>query len=218
LEHIKTHHKITHETKYGPIVIEGPVESARLKNYDFHDQLTAFRPAPQQYEALLGIADLPEGRIIIARTDDMIIGYVTYVHPDPLERWSIFNLGDLIELGAVEVIPEYRGQKVASKLLEVSMMDEYMENYITFSTEYYWHWDLDGAELNVWDYRKVMEKMMAAGGLLPQPTDDPEIISHPANSLMVRIGKNVPEESVKKFDELRFLTRNRQKQSMREGL
>lgn len=216
MKHLKTHHLISHETNHGTIIIEGPVKSSELKKYEFHEDLTAFRPAPKQFKALIGIAELPEGRIIIARTDHMIIGYVTYVHPDPLERWSEFQMEELIELGAVEVIPAYRGQKVASKMLEVSMMDDYMENYIIYSTEYYWHWDLEGSGLNVWEYRKVMEKMMAAGGLKPQTTDDPEITSHPANSLMVRIGKNVSEHSVKKFNELRFLARNRKKEQVKE--
>lgn len=124
---------------------------------------------------------------------------------------------DLIELGAVEIIPKYRGSGIASSILKVSIMDDYMENYILISTEYYWHWDLEGTRLSIWNYRKVMEKMMAAGGLLPAPTDDPEIISHPANCLMVRIGKNVPEESIKQFDKLRFLQRH-QYRNMREGL
>ena len=85
------------------------------------------------------------------------------------------------------------------------MIDKFIQNYIIISTEYYWHWDLNGTKLSIWEYRKVMEKMMAAGGLDPAPTDDPEIISHPANCLMVRIGKNVSEELVKRFDTLRFL-------------
>lgn len=218
MQHLKKHQQIIHETKHGPITIEGPMTSSELKKYQFHEELTAFRPAPKQFEALLGIADLPEGRILIARTSEMIIGYVTFVHPDPIERWSEIKMEDLIELGAVEIIPDYRGQKVASKLLEVTMMDDFMENYIVFSTEYYWHWDLEGSGLNVWEYRKVMEKMMAAGGLKPLPTDDPEIMSHPANSLVVRIGKNVPKESREKFDELRFLDRNRRNRKMRGEL
>ncbi|RLL47815.1 GNAT family N-acetyltransferase [Oceanobacillus piezotolerans] len=218
MEHIKTYHSMELETsEQQMITIEGPLSSNQLRQYDFHGQLTAFRPAPKQFEALLSIADFPEGRIIIARKNNMIIGYVTYLHPDPLERWSKFNMEDLMELGAVEVIPAYRGAKIASNLLKVAMMDEYMENYIIISTEYYWHWDLDGTGLSIWNYRKVMEKMMAAGGLLPAPTDDPEIISHPANCLMVRIGKNVSHESIKQFDTLRFLTRH-QNRNMREGL
>ncbi len=217
MEHIKNYYKMQRETSTDTIVIEGPLTTTELQQYHFHDKLTAFRPAHKQFEAIQKIADFPEGRIIVARTQDTIIGYVTYVYPDPLERWSEFNMQDLIELGAIEIIPQFRGEKVASNLLEISMRDEFMENYIIISTEYYWHWDLEGTNLSIWNYRKIMEKVMAAGGLLPAPTDDPEIISHPANCLMVRIGKNVPEESVKKFDELRFLSKNKNR-SFREGL
>lgn len=217
MKHIKTYHSITYETELGPIVIEGPLSSNELGRYHFHEQLTAFRPAAKQFVALLDIADFPEGRILVARTKDTIVGYVTYLHPDPLERWSEFKMKDLIELGAIEIIPAYRGARVATNLLNVSMMDDFMENYIVISTEYYWHWDLEGTRLSIWNYRKVMEKMMAAGGLLPAPTDDPEIISHPANCLMVRVGKNVPEESIEQFDKLRFLTRHNHR-NMREGL
>ena len=217
MEHVKTFHSISYETAQGTIIIEGPLSANELSQYYFHEQLTAFRPAAKQFEALLEIAEFPEGRIIVARTTDTIVGYVTYLHPDPLERWSTFNMEDLIELGAIEMIPAYRGERVASNLLKVSMMDEYMENYIIISTEYYWHWDLEGTKLSIWNYRKIMEKMMAAGGLLPAPTDDPEIISHPANCLMVRIGENVHEESIQQFDKLRFLARNKYR-DMREGL
>ncbi|CEI84574.1 acetoin utilization protein AcuA [Oceanobacillus oncorhynchi subsp. incaldanensis] len=208
MKHIKEFDSILLETEAGLLTIEGPVSRSQLEQYHFHEELTAFRPADKQFEALLDIAELEESRIIIARTTDTIIGYVTYLHPDPLERWSKFNMEDLIELGAIEIIRKYRGGGVGSTLLRQSMKDPYMENYIVISTEYYWHWDLDYSQLSIWDYRKVMEKMMAAGGLLPAPTDEPEINSHPANCLMVRIGSNVPQKSIERFDKLRFLGPN----------
>ncbi|CDQ39294.1 MULTISPECIES: GNAT family N-acetyltransferase [Virgibacillus] len=217
MKHEKSYYTSMRETSEGTIIIEGPLEASDLKKYEFHEELTAFRPASKQFEAIITISTFSEARIIIARTADTIIGYVTYLHPDPLERWSTFEMEDLLELGAIEVIPAFRGAKIASGLLEVSMMDDFMENYIIISTEYYWHWDLDGTKLSIWDYRKVMEKMMAAGGLLPAPTDDPEIISHPANCLMVRIGKNVTADSITQFDTLRFLQRHKYR-NMREGL
>ena len=114
---------------------------------------------------------------------------------------------NLIELGAIEVIPKFRGTGVGKSLLKVSMMDDAMEDYIIITTEYYWHWDLKGTGLNVWDYRKVMEKMMNAGGLQWYATDDPEICSHPANCLMVRIGNRVDSNSIERFDSLRFKNR-----------
>ncbi|MCM3739386.1 GNAT family N-acetyltransferase [Oceanobacillus luteolus] len=218
MKHSKEFHSVTYETTKGPITIEGPLSSEQLKKFNFHEKLIAFRPAKKQFEALLQIADFEEGRIIIARTEEMIVGYVTYLYPDPLERWSTFNMEELIVLGAIEIAPEYRGERVASNLIKVSMMDDFMENYIIISTEYYWHWDLEGTKLSIWDYRKIMEKMMASGGLSPAPTDDPEIISHPANTLMVRIGKNVSTEAIEQFDKLRFLTRYEQTKKRKQPI
>jgi acetoin utilization protein AcuA len=207
MEHKKTYNAKELKTPHGRLIIEGPISPEKLASYEFHKDLVAFRPPAQQHKALVEIAGLPEGRIIVARSGHMIVGYVTYLYPDPLERWSEGGMEDLIELGAIEVIPEFRGSRVGKNLLIVSMMDDAMEDYIIITTEYYWHWDLKGTGLNVWEYRKVMEKMMNAGGLVWYATDDPEISSHPANCLMAKIGKRIPPESVQKFDQLRFMNR-----------
>jgi len=195
------------ETVHGTVIIEGPVPSEEIAMLQFHEDLVAFRVPNQQHQALIEIAKLPEGRIIIVRDQEMIVGYCTFLHPDPLERWSQGNMENLIELGAIEVIPKFRGTGVGKTLLRVSMMDDAMEDYITITTEYYWHWDLKGTGLNVWEYRKVMEKMMQAGGLEYFATDDPEISSHPANCLMAKIGSRVNTESIQQFDQLRFMNR-----------
>ena len=207
MEHKKTYNAKEVKTPQGNIFIEGPVSAEKLAEYDFHEDLVAFRPASQQHKALVEIAQLPEGRILIARHRHMIVGYATYLYPDPLERWSEGKIDNLIELGAIEVIPSFRGCEVGKNLLIVSMMDQAMEDYIIITTEYYWHWDLKGTGLSVWDYRKVMEKMMQAGGLEWYATDDPEICSHPANCLMARIGSRIQPEDIQKFDQLRFLNR-----------
>jgi acetoin utilization protein AcuA len=207
MEHTKTYNAIELKTKHGSLILEGPVSSEDIARLEFHQDLVAFRPPIQQHKAIIEIAKLPEGRILIARDNFTIVGYVTYLYPDPLERWSKGQMANLIELGAIEVIPKYRGTGVGKGLLKVSMMDDKMEDYITITTEYYWHWDLKGTGLNVWEYRKVMEKMMNAGGLEYFATDDPEISSHPANCLMAKIGSRIDLESVQRFDQLRFMNR-----------
>ncbi|MGM0874931.1 MAG: N-acetyltransferase [Bacillota bacterium] len=207
MNHPKTYNAKEIKTRNGSIFIEGPIPANKLASYEFHDGLVAFRPPKQQHKALVEIARLPEGRIIIARVHDMVVGYVTYLYPDPLERWSEGNMEELIELGAIEVATEFRGYSVGKNLLRVSMMDDAMEDYIIITTEYYWHWDLKGSGLNVWEYRKVMEKMMNTGGLEWYATDEPEISSHPANCLMARIGKRIEPESIQQFDRLRFQNR-----------
>lgn len=207
MEHIKRYYKKELDTPLGKTIIEGPVLTEDLEKYDFDEGLVAFRPPAQQKKAIVEISRLPEGRIIIARNNNTIVGYATFLYPDPLERWSEGNMEDLIELGAIEVISKFRGCGIGKSLLQVSMMDDAMNDYIVITTEYYWHWDLKGTGLNVWEYRKVMEKMMSAGGLEYFATDDPEISSHPANCLMARIGSRVGMESIEKFDQLRFMNR-----------
>lgn len=208
MEHIKTYYKREIPFQNRQLIIEGPVTGEEIKKLNFHPGLVAFRPPEEQKEALIGIADLPEGRINIIRDEDTIIGYVTFVYPDPLESWADGKMDDLIELGAIEIAKEYRGAQLGKNLLKFSMLDDAMEDYIIITTEYYWHWDLKGSGLDVWEYRKVMEKMMNAGGLIWYATDDPEICSHPANCLMVRIGKRVKQSSIEKFDQLRFRHRS----------
>ncbi|GGE77337.1 GNAT family N-acetyltransferase [Priestia taiwanensis] len=207
MDHKKIYHARKLRTAKGDIVIEGPVSSHVLETLDFNEGLTAFRLPPQQHKALIEIAKLPEARILIARYNHAIVGYVTYLYPDPLERWSEAKMENLIELGAIEISPAFRGSGLGKNLLQVSMLDDAMEDYIVITTEYYWHWDLKGTKLNIWDYRKMMEKMMNAGGLQWYATDDPEICSHPANCLMARIGKRVDPDSIQQFDRLRFMNK-----------
>ncbi|MFS8512302.1 MAG: GNAT family N-acetyltransferase [Planifilum fulgidum] len=208
MEHVKRYHRKVLNANGKCLVTEGPVSPEAIERYPFHEGLVAFRPPEQQRKAMIEIARLPEGRIIIARTEDTIVGYVSFLYPDPLERWSEGNMEDLLELGAIEVAPPYRKYGVAKAMLKTAFADPAMENYIVISTEYYWHWDLKGTGLSVWEYRKVMEKVMGSVGMEWFATDDPEITAHPANCLMARIGKNVPLESVEKFDRLRFINRH----------
>lgn len=207
MEHKKTYNAKELKTPHGSVIIEGPISPEKLASYEFHEDLIAFRPPTAQHQALIGIANLDDGRIIIARNRNKIIGYATFLYPDPLERWSEGKMSNLLELGAIEVVPKFRGCSVGKNLLLVSMMDDAMEDFIIITTEYYWHWDLKGTGLNIWEYRKVMEKMMRAGKLEWYATDDPEICSHPANCLMAKIGARVDSESIQKFDRLRFKNR-----------
>lgn len=207
MQHVKNYYREEVNTIHGIVVVEGPVSPKTLEQYNFDEDLVAFRPPEQQKRALIEIAGLDEGRIIIARNESTTIGYVTFLYPDPLERWSEDKIENMLELGAIEVAPAYRGTGVGKKLLEVSFMDHEMEKYLIITTEYYWHWDLKGTGLNVWEYRRMMENLMKTVGFQYTATDDPEITSHPANCLMVRIGKYVNQDSIERFDRLRFKNR-----------
>ncbi|WP_096436156.1 GNAT family N-acetyltransferase [Alteribacter populi] len=204
MEHRKTFHSYELKDHDKNIIIEGPITKEALETCEMDEGLVAFRPSDKQKEALLKIIDLPESRIVVARENNKIVGYATFLYPDPLERWSEVKIDNLLELGAIEVSSQYRGYQLAKHILKISMMDNAMEDYIVITTEYYWHWDLRGTGLSIWKYRDVMEKVMNAGGLEWYATDDPEICSHPANCLMAKIGNRVGSDAIHEFNRIRF--------------
>ncbi|MDR0271036.1 GNAT family N-acetyltransferase [Paenibacillus sp.] len=204
MEHLKLYHVQTIPLEERCLVVEGPVPPGRLSELTMHPDLDAFRRPAEQHHALVEIAGLNEGRIIITREENVIVGYVTFHYPDEQERWSQGNMEDLIELGAIEVANDYRSLGLGQKMIKTAFEDGQMEQYIVFTTEYYWHWDLKSSGLSVWDYRKMMERLMKVVDMVWYATDDPEICSHPANCLMVRVGSDVPISSEEQFDRVRF--------------
>ena len=207
MEHNKTYVKQEYTRNGEKYVIEGPVPREKLETMSYDDGLDAFRKPIEQFEAIQEISELPEGRIYVLRKDNKIVGYVTYHYPDPLERWSTGNLPYLVELGAIEVALPYRGTGLGSELIKQSLKEDEFEDYIILTTEYYWHWDLKNSKLDVYEYKKLMQNLMAQGGLEIFATDDPEITGHPANCLMARIGSRISLDQIKAFDDVRFMNR-----------
>lgn len=139
MNHLKRYQSEDYYIHDKQFVIEGPLTYEDLKTLTFDAHLTAFRDAEDQYEALLEITTLPEGRIYVARQDQLIVGYVTFHYPDEIERWSTGNLPYLIELGAIEVSINFRQLQLAEKLIQLSLSTPEFEDYIVITTEYYWH-------------------------------------------------------------------------------
>ncbi|SFG47939.1 acetoin utilization protein AcuA [Desulfotomaculum arcticum] len=183
-------------------LIEGPVEPSYILNLEMSQDLCIFREPPKQQKALAEIAGSDDGMVYLIRDNNTIIGYVTFHNPDKYSRWS--NHPGIMELGAIEVSPNYRGHKLGSRLLEYAFANPIMEEKIVITIEFCWHWDLDNTGLDIWKYQKMLSKLFGSVGLVRIPTDDPEILEHIANVLMARFGSNVSEEDLKKFEEMQF--------------
>lgn len=191
------------QTPDGVLHIYGPVSPETISTLNMDTGLRAFRPPTRQKDALIEISQLELGSVIIAEREGDLLGYVTFHPPDSFERWSK-GPKQLLELGAIEVTPRIRGFGIARRLLEVSFANPEMEKYLVLATEYYWHWDLEGKGLHIWEYRELMRRLMAHVGMIVKDTDEEEIASHPANMLTVRYGKLVPREAILAFEGLLF--------------
>lgn len=190
------------KTPRGIVVVEGPVSPGRLTRLSMNKCLTNFRPPDRQKQALIEIAGLDPGMIFIVRHDEEIIGYATFHRPDSFTRW--IKHPRVLELGGIEVSCDWRQAHAGGKLIVTAFSYPAMEDYIVITTEYCWHWDLKGTNLDIWEYRKMLTRLFGKGGMEMKSTDDPDIKEHPANVLMARIGANVPAREAADFEDLLY--------------
>ncbi len=183
-------------------LLEGPVISKSLENLSINNKLTNFRPAEEQKRALISISKLPNGMIYIARSGHEIIGYITFHYPEEYFRWH--KHPRVLELGGIEISPEWRKKGIAEALLKEAFNNPVMEDFIVVTLEFCWHWDLKGSGLEIFEYQKMLEKLFGMFNLKRRATDDPDITEHPANVLMVRYGKNVSAKDIARFEDMLF--------------
>lgn len=190
------------KTPKGPVFLEGPVDDKYLETLTMNERLTLFRPPKQQKEALKTITGLPHGMVFIARHENEIIGYVTFHHPDEYSRWH--KHPRILEMGGIEISPDWRKCGVASNLMRVAFSAKVLEQFIVITLEYCWHWDLRNSGLSIWSYQEVLTNLFRKVGLEKVPTDDPDIMEHPANVLMAKIGEKVSKQDILLFESMKF--------------
>lgn len=167
--------------------------------------LDVFRHPERQSVALADIAAEARGRVWVAERRGTTVGYVTFHPPDPVERWGRDRTGQLVELGAIEVAPGLRGERVADRLLAAAFGSGAFDETVVFAALYAWHYDLDRTGLGPLGYRRVLERLYRRAGLERVATTDPEIGADPANALLARVGPAAPAAVRAEFERLRTL-------------
>jgi len=168
-----------------------------------HDALDVFRPPDLQRLALIDIASDPHGLVVVAEDETRTVGYLTFHPPSEIETWGDDRSGRLIELGAIEVAPAMRGERLAERMLETAFAGGRYDGTVVFATLYAWHYDLDRSGLGAFAYRRRLERLYGKVGLERMPTSDPEVRADPANALVARIGPHTPAGVVREFQRLR---------------
>jgi len=187
-------------SKRGKVIIEGPINANRLSTMEMCPQMNNFRNPYAQLQNLIQITKLPKGEVHLARRDRTIIGYVTFHKPNDEFHWGRHDR--LIEMGGIEVARQWRCYHMATALLECIFSGNHWNDYIVVSFEFCRHWDLQGNKLGVWEYRSMMDKLLGRANFLPSFTNMYDILTNPANTLMVRCGENVSQDEWDFFNHL----------------
>lgn len=169
----------------------------------FTSELDVFRTPSAQREAVIDIASDVGGSAWVAEDGRATIGYVTFHPPGDLETWGEDRTGLLVELGAIEVAPSRRGDRLGERLLTAAFADGRFDATVVFATLYVWHYDLNRTGLGSFAYRRLLEKLYRKVDLVRVPTSDPEVRADGANALLARIGPRASEDVVREFDRLR---------------
>jgi acetoin utilization protein AcuA len=189
-------------TPMGIVFIEGPVKADALTGFSMNDKLTNFRAPKRQHESMIIVANSPEGMVYIARHNSEIVGYVLFHYPSQYSRWS--KHPRILELGAIEVSQDFKRHGIGTHLLREAFKNPVMEEYVVITTEFFWHWDIKNSGLDVMSYQRMLNKLFGVVDFKKRRTDDPDILEHPANMLMVRFGSMVSKAYIKVFEDLTY--------------
>lgn len=188
-------------TSASDIDILGPLTRDQVEKLAMNNKLNNFRTPSRQKEALGIVADSQEGLVYVAaHNNNEIVGYVLFHYPSPYSRWS--KNPRIMELGAIEVSTDFKKMGIGTSLLKKAFTNPRLEDYIIITIEFYWHWDLRASGLDVWRYQKMLSKLFGRADFKKRRTNDPDILEHPANMLMVRFGSKVSDTYIKAFEDL----------------
>lgn len=194
-------------TRRGPLMVVSHCSAEELEKLQIDEGLGFFwhnRPDLQR-QALIKIAQQPDGRVALAHTaEGIIVGYVTITSPEPDTRWGKDQIEGLEELGGIEVSRSWRGAGLGRAILASVFTPEAYERQIVIATGYRWCWDMEMTGLTVREYRQMLLRMFGEFGFQSFETDEPNIAWYPDNALVARVGPKVSHPLMAAFKRLLF--------------
>ena len=180
------------------------------------DTLAAMVPAPgigafsryspqaadRQHAALIAVATLAYGRVLVAHRGRDLVAYLTFHPPEGECRWASLPRGKILELGGIEVARGFRGMGLARRLMDQAFAPPDFDDVIVYAQALTWCWDLDGSGMSVADYRQMMLRLFGAYGFESYVTDEPNIRFDRRSFLLARMGPKIPPALVNEFQAL----------------
>jgi len=158
--------------------------------------------ADRQHAALITVATLAYGRVLVAHRGRQLVAYLTFHPPEGDCRWASLPHGKILELGGIEVARGFRGMGLARRLMDQAFAPPDFDDVIVYAQALTWCWDLEGTGMSVADYRQMMLRLFGPYGFESYITDEPNIRFDHTSFLMARMGSKTPPALVKDFQAL----------------
>ncbi len=155
--------------------------------------------AGRQLAALQKVAGLPHSRVLVAHSGRRLVAYLTFHPPEADSRWASLPLGEILELGGIEVARGMRGLGLARRLMDLAFSPSEFDGVIVYAQALTWCWDLEGTGMSMGEYRQMMLRLFGAYGFEAYATDEPNIRYDRSNLLLVRMGSMAPPDLVRRL-------------------
>jgi acetoin utilization protein AcuA len=153
----------------------------------------------RQHAALIRVASLVEGRVLVAHLGCRLVGFLTF-HPPPAgSRWADLPRGQVLELGGIEVARGFRGRGVARSLMDAAIGSGDCDAAIVYAQGLTWCWDMTGSRMDPSEYRAMILRLFGVYGFERCVTDEPDVSYDRTSVLLVRIGRQAPAPLVQAF-------------------
>ena len=162
------------------------------------------KAADRQHAALITVAGLTYGRVLIAHQGRQLVAYLTFHPPEGECRWASLPRGQILELGGIEVARGYRDMGLARRLMDQAFAPPDFDDIIVYAQALTWCWDLEGTGMSVADYRLMMLRLFGAYGFKSYTTDEPNIRYDQSSFLLGRMGPKTPSSLIEAFQALLF--------------
>jgi len=155
--------------------------------------------AARQHAALITVAGLAYGRVLVAHQGRQLVAYLTFHPPEGECRWASLPCGRILELGGIEVARGYRGIGLARRLMDLAFAPPDFDDIIVYAQALTWCWDLEGTGMSVADYRQMMLRLFGSYGFKSYATDEPNIRYDQSSFLLARMGPKTPPSLIEAF-------------------
>ena len=158
--------------------------------------------ADRQHAALITVASLAYGRVLVAHRGRHLVAYLTFHPPEGECRWASLPRGKILELGGIEVARGFRSMGLARRLMDQAFAPPEFDDVIVYAQALTWCWDLEGSGMSLADYRQMMLRLFGVYGFESYLTDEPNIRYDHTSFLLARMGPKTPPALVKEFQAL----------------